>query len=210
MSTALLSFPQLITGERMSREEFLARWDNIPGLKHAELIDGAVYVPSPVSWEHSRIDRRMITWLTNYADQVSGCVSGNNATWLMLESSPQPDSFLSRSAIPTNGKFYTGAPELVVEVCVTSTEIDFGPKLALYQRAGVQEYITIETLLPKITWRHLHNGSYEVLAPGPDQIYRSVTFPGLWLHVPALFADDGRQIAATLQSGLDAAPPNVK
>lgn len=210
MSTALLPFPQLITGERMSREEFLARWDNIPGLKHAELIDGAVYVPSPVSREHSRFERLMSFWLASYAYQVPGCESGANATWLMLESSPQPDAFLCRIANTAQGKFYTGAPELVVEVCVTSTEIDFGPKLALYQRAGVQEYITIETLLPKITWRHLRDGSYEVLAPGPDQIYRSVTFPGLWLHVPALFADDGRQIAATLQAGLDAAPPNMK
>jgi Uma2 family endonuclease len=150
MSSAVLPLPQLITGQQMTREAFLARWDRIPDLKHAELIEGIVYVPSPVSLEHSRIDRHVITWLTNYAYQAGGCESGTNATWLMLESSPQPDAFLCGAPAPSDGKFYSGAPELAVEICVTSTEVDFGPKLALYQRAGVQQYITIETLLPKI------------------------------------------------------------
>ncbi len=203
MSTAVLPLPQLITGQQMTREAFLARWDRIPDLKHAELIEGIVYVPSPVSWDHSRLDRRIISWLTTYADHTPGCTSGNNATWLMLESSPQPDSFLGRNIAP-QGKFCSGAPELIVEICVTSTEVDFGPKLALYQRAGVREYITIETLLPKIIWRQLINGSYQPIAPDADGIYRSCEFPGLWLDSAALWADDGLRITATLQAGLAA------
>ena len=40
-------------GDRLSREEFLERWYRMPLLKNAELIDGVVYVPGPVSIGHS-------------------------------------------------------------------------------------------------------------------------------------------------------------
>jgi hypothetical protein len=36
------------TGDRLSRDEFLGIWDSLPSLKNAELIDGVVYVASPV------------------------------------------------------------------------------------------------------------------------------------------------------------------
>lgn len=45
--------PQLFEpGDRMGREEFISRWERMPELKFAELIDGVVYVPSPVSIPH--------------------------------------------------------------------------------------------------------------------------------------------------------------
>ncbi|HTT63896.1 MAG TPA: Uma2 family endonuclease [Bryobacteraceae bacterium] len=69
--------------------------------------------------------------------------------WSGLRSAPQPDAFLR--ILPSHGgqsgskgPLGAGAPELAVEICLTSTEVDFGPKLALYQRAGVREYITVE------------------------------------------------------------------
>ena len=39
----------LITGEKMSKAEFLCRWEALPEVKLAELIEGVVFVPSPVS-----------------------------------------------------------------------------------------------------------------------------------------------------------------
>ncbi len=185
----------------MTREAFLACWEQIPELKHAELIDGLVHVPLPIGRLQSRLDCHIVTLLTRYADHTPGCTSGHNATWLMLESSPQPNAFLGRNVVP-QGEFCAEAPELAVEVCETNTEVDFGPKLALYQRAGVQEYITIETLLPKIIWRQLVNGSYQAIQPDADGIYRSPEFPGLWLDSAALWADDGLRLTATLQAGI--------
>jgi hypothetical protein len=41
--------PALESGERMDRREFLARWEADPQMKRAELIEGVVYVASPVS-----------------------------------------------------------------------------------------------------------------------------------------------------------------
>jgi len=38
-------------------KEFLERWDQLPELKFAELIDGVVYLPSAVSLPHGDFDR---------------------------------------------------------------------------------------------------------------------------------------------------------
>jgi hypothetical protein len=83
----------------------------------------------------------------------------------MSGSAPQPDAYLR--ILPSHGgqsgnegPLGAGAPELAVEVCLTSTHIDFGPKLALYQRAGLREYITVEALGRQVIWRVLENGVY--------------------------------------------------
>jgi hypothetical protein len=40
-------------GDRMSRDEFIAAWSRMPGVKFAELIEDTVYMPSPLSHTHS-------------------------------------------------------------------------------------------------------------------------------------------------------------
>jgi Uma2 family endonuclease len=146
-------------------------------------------------------------WLGYYAQATPGCKAGNNSTWLMLDSAPQPDAFLR--ILPSYGgqsagerHYCVGAPELAVEICVTITDLDFGPKLALYRRAGVREYITVETLGQRIAWRVLDNGDYIAQQAGVDGILRSQVFPGLWLDVAAFWADNGAQMLAVLNKGL--------
>ena len=197
---------QLITGQQMTSEEFLRRWDALPGLKNAELIEGIVYVPSPVSREHGDFDGLAGGWLAHYEWATPGCRVGHNSTWMILGSAPQPDVYMA--ILPeyggqwrVEGKFGAGAPELVVEICLTSTEVDFGPKLALYQRAGVREYITVETFTKRIVWRVPEGGSYRELSNGPDGVYRSRTFPGLWLNPAAFWAFDTGAMGALLQQG---------
>ncbi|MCC6538117.1 MAG: Uma2 family endonuclease, partial [Bryobacterales bacterium] len=125
------------------------------------------------------------------------------------ESAPQPDSFLR--LLPSHGgqssdgnhRFPTGAPELAVEVTVSTSEVDFGRKLALYQRAGVREYVTIEELFSRITWRSMQpDGSYTTIEPDTNDIIRSRVFPGLWLNRKAFWADDGKAMLSTLEAGL--------
>ena len=199
--------PGLVTGERLTVEEFLRRWEELPELKNAELIDGVVYAPSPVSLDHGSLDFSIHWWLAHYAQATPGCKGGSNSTWLMLGSAPQPDAFLrillSRGGQSRNERqFGARAPELVVEICVTSSEVDFGPKLALYQRAGVQEYITVEGLGRRMIWRVLENGVYVAQTLPPDGIVRSQVFAGLWLDVAAFWADDGAKVLAALNAGL--------
>ena len=47
MPVPIVSVPPLETGDRLSRAEFERRFDAMPGLKKAELIEGIVYIPSP-------------------------------------------------------------------------------------------------------------------------------------------------------------------
>src|SRR5262245_30747645 len=140
-----LEIEPLVQGDRLSRDEFLRRWEAMPGLKRAELIGGVVYMPSPVSVNHSESDNPLATWLGVYAAYSSGCKAGTNATWFMLGDAPQPDDHLR--ILPEHGgqswvegDYAHGAPELAAEVTRSRTTYDLHQKKNLYEPAGVQEY----------------------------------------------------------------------
>jgi Uma2 family endonuclease len=207
MSSALVVMPPLATGMQMTREEFIRRWEQMPELKCAELIDGVVFVASPLGSDHGSLDFTVHTWLGMYVAETPGCDGGANSTWYMLNSAPQPDAWLRIS--PRAGgqsrdikNFSYGAPELAVEVSDSTMGVDFGPKLALYQRAGVQEYISVRTYPPKVVWRVLSDGAYVEIAPEKDGVYRSRVFPGLWLDWKALYDGDAKKMLAVLRKGL--------
>ena len=198
---------ELVTGMKLSLEEFLSRWEAIPELKKAELINGVVYVPSPVSIEHDHRDVKIHGWLDRFAEETPGCDCGSNGTWKMLGQSPQPDCYLRileshGGTSPDETQYHEGAPDLAIEICVSSSKLEFGPKLALYQRAGVQEYMTIEPDSKRIVWRALANGSYQAIEPDAAGILRSSCFPGLWLDTVAYWAGDRKQMTRTLRTGL--------
>ncbi len=53
--------------ERLTRPEFERRYRALPQLKKAELIEGVVYVASPVRVsKHGNLHSRIITWLGTY------------------------------------------------------------------------------------------------------------------------------------------------
>ena len=87
-----LSTPELLEGDSLTSDEFLRRWDAIPDLKRAELIDGIVYMPSPVSLRHQEFQVFLTNWVSNYSCAIPGCRAGLEGTWLMGERQvPQPD-----------------------------------------------------------------------------------------------------------------------
>lgn len=100
------------------------------------------------------------------------------------------------------GKRAAEAPDLMVEVTVSSRSADLGPKLALYQRSGVIEYVTILVEEQRIEWRVLRDGSDQALAPDGHGIFRSTVFPRLWLHEPAYWRRDHHRLLAVLEEGL--------
>jgi Uma2 family endonuclease len=191
----------------MDRDEFLSRWERMPDVKFAELIDGVVYMPSPVGFEHMDHDGDMHVLLAHYVGHVRTCKLYPNGTWLMLESAPQPDVALA--LMPEHGGrmkvvdgFATGTPELAVEITRSSRSYDLGPKLALYQRAGVPEYLAVLLEERRIEWRVLNqDGRYEFIEPVAGA-YRSRVFPGLWLNEPAFWRGDTGEMLATLKAGL--------
>ena len=194
-------------GERLGLEEFLARWEQMPELKFAELIDGTVYMPSPVSAEHCEYDNQIQMLLAVYAARTLVCRASSNGTWLMADSAPQPDAAL-RLLPPFGGKtglangLLTGAPELIVEVCGSSRSFDLGPKLALYQRAGVSEYVAVLLEERRVEWRVLQEGSYRLAVADAQRVLHSSVFPGLWLDERAFWDGDSNRMLEVLEAGL--------
>ena len=79
--------------------------------------------------------------------------------------------------------------------------MDLGPKLADYERAGVQEYVVRAIDPDEIFWFRQEQG---VLVPRPigdDGLYRSTVFPGLWLDPIALVNGDRRRLRAVVELG---------
>jgi len=180
----------------------------MPDLKHAELIDGIVYTPSPAGNPHSTVSFDLCGWLAQYMAATPGCDGGTEGTWLMGKRNvPQPDSTLRISPqrggqSRDEGEYTAGAPELLVEVAASSRDRDLSVKLKLYERMGVCEYLVAETGQRQIHWKELVDGKYQPLEPGPDGIFRSRCFPGLWLEPEALRSRDLPRLFAVVEQGL--------
>lgn len=165
-------------------------------------------MPSPLSVSHSNAQTVLGAWLTIYAAHTPGCRACDNATTYMLEDAPQPDLSLrieSDSGGQTTVKedYLWGAPELVVEICRSSTAYDLHQKKDLYAAAGVQEYVTVVLDEQEIRWHRLVVGRFQQIHPlRKDGILCSLVFPGLWLDSTAVFRQDDAKVLATLQLGL--------
>jgi Uma2 family endonuclease len=98
--------------------------------------------------------------------------------------------------------FLEGAPELVAEVAADSASIDLNTKLRVYGRNKVREYLVWRVRDAAIDWFVLRQGRYDPLPLGADGVYRSETFPGLWLDAAALVRTDIPAVLRTLQQGV--------
>jgi len=202
--------PQLENGAHLSAAEFLRRYEAMPELKKAELINGIVYMASPIRFDrHGEPDNLIQTWLGTYSIATPGVKAATNSTTrLGPDDVPQPDGLLcivpecgGQAHMDAKG-YLQGAPELVVEVAASSASLDVREKLASYRRAGAREYLVWRTEDAAVDWWVLEEDEYRPLPPGADGLLRSKTFPGLWLDVPALLAGDGVGLMATLQEGV--------
>jgi Uma2 family endonuclease len=205
--------PPLESGDRLTRPEFERRYTAAPHIKKAELIEGVVYVASPLRFvPHAEPHSRLVTWLGTYAAFTPGTQSGIEPTVrLDLDNEPQPDVVLilnesvgGRARLTEDG-YLEGAPELVVEIAASSVAIDTGSKKQAYRRNGVLEYIVWQSFENQLEWFCLVDGDYALLQPDPDDIIRSRVFPGLWLEIDALLRDDMGRVLTVLQQGLQAA-----
>src|SRR5438445_5843231 len=92
MATAVEErIPPLAAGDKLTREEFLRRWEAHPEIKNAELIGGMVFMSSPVSVEHGDADGDVGTWLGTFKAATPGTASGRNTTSFLLDDTAQPD-----------------------------------------------------------------------------------------------------------------------
>ena len=203
--------PPLENGDRLTRPEFERRYNAMPNIKKAELIEGTVYMASPLRFEpHAEPHGDLIIWLGNYKVATPGVRLGDNPTIrLDLDNEPQPDAVLlidasagGQSYLGENG-YVEGAPELIAEVAASSAGIDLGDKKRAYRRNGVQEYIVWQVFDRKLDWFRLQEGDYISLGADENGVIRSQVLPGLWLAVPALLAGDMQGVLAVLKEGIN-------
>lgn len=202
--------PPLESGDRLTRPEFERRYSAAPHIKKAELIEGVVYVASPLRFQqHAEPHSRLHGWLWTYQVATPGLLLGIEPTVrLDLDNEPQPDIVLvldealgGRSRLTEDG-YLEGSPELVIEIAASSAAIDTGSKKQAYRRNGVLEYIVWQSFENQLEWFGLVDGDYILLQPDMDGIIRSQVFPGLWLAIGDLLSNNMGQVLAILQQGL--------
>jgi Uma2 family endonuclease len=196
----------LESGDSLGAVEFLRRYEAMPGVKKAELIEGTVYMPSPVRLAHGASDSLIQGWLGSYAARTPGTQAAANVTVrLDPENVPQPDALLrilpecgGQTRLDAAG-YLSGPPELIVEVAASSVAIDLHDKLRAYRRAGVREYLVWRTLDRQLDWFVLDQDEYRSNAPASQGVLRSPHFPGLALAVDALLENDSAKVLDVLQ-----------
>ena len=202
--------PPLEPGDQLTRDEFERRYDAMPRLKKAELLEGVVHIPSPVRWKtHAVPHAHVVGWLGVYRASTPGVRVGDNCSVrLDMDSEPQPDAAMIIE--PNRGgrvqispdDYVVGGPELVAEVAASSVSIELTTKLHIYRRNQVQEYLVWRVLEQSFDWFVLRNSQYERLSMDEAGFYKSEVFPGLWLDAAALTRFDPAAVLRGLQKGL--------
>jgi Uma2 family endonuclease len=200
--------PPLETGDRLTRGEFRRRFEAMPDVEHAELIEGIVFMGAAVRHvQHGRPHRLLIGWLDRYIDSVPGLDGGiSSSISLDNDNEPQPDGYLflppgMSKAVVTPEGYLEGPPELVIEISASTTSIDLNLKFQAYRRNGIREYLVWRVRDKQIDWFALQGGEYVRLPVDSEGILRSQVFPGLWLDTPALLGLRRKRLYAVLQAG---------
>jgi hypothetical protein len=139
-------------GDTCTSAEFVHRWEAMPDLKHAELIDGVVFTTSAISYAHGKASGAMGLWLALYRDDTYGVERFAGATVTMgPKDVSQPDLAL----------------RILPECAGQST----------YERVGVREYITVLLHTKQVIWRELVRGRYRGVTPDDDACTGRTCFP---------------------------------
>ena len=206
-----ITIPHLENGDLLSRAEFERRYTAMPKLKKAELIEGIVYMASPLRFEpHAEPHADLMGWLWSYKIATPGVRLGDNPTVrLDVDNEPQPDAVLlidsrygGQTRLSDDG-YIEGAPEFVAEIAASTATIDLRDKKRVYRRSKVKEYLVWQVMDRRLDWFSLQEEEYISLVPDAAGIIRSRVFPGLWLAVSALLEGDMSSAIATLQTGLN-------
>jgi Uma2 family endonuclease len=203
--------PPLQNGDQMTQKEFHRRYLAMPKGIKAELIDGVVYMASPVRYEnHGEPHWNLACWSGFYGAHTPGVKGGDNATLLGLrgEQEPQPDlclrieeEFGGQSRVDDEG-YLAGGPEWIGEISSSTVSLDLNKKFDVYQENGVLEYVVWRVDDEEIDWFILKRGKYQRLAKTKDGLYKSKVFPGLWLDPTAIIKGDMIKVLDIVKQGI--------
>jgi Uma2 family endonuclease len=203
------SRPPLHSGDRLTRAEFERRYEAHPEIQKAELIEGVVYVSSPIYVRHGAPHSDIMAWLGVYRAATAGVhVFDNTSLRLDTDNEPQPDAcvWVEQEGITMQqidqDDFLEIKPLLIVEVASSSVAYDLHDKLHVYRRNGIAEYLVLLTHERAVRWFVWRAGEYDQLQPDSDGILRSQVLPGLWLDPARFWQGDLAGVLAVLQQGL--------
>lgn len=205
-----LPIPPLQNGDHLTADEFERRYHAMPSNIKAELIEGVVYMSSPVRVEyHGEPHGDLLAWFGLYRASTPGVRSPVNSTIRFgTNNQPQPDAALmiapekgGQAEIDELG-YLKKSPELLAEISASTADYDLYEKREMYCRHGVLEYLVWRVLDEEIDWFVLRNDSYERLQTDAEGILKSEAFPGLWLDSAALLKGDLAAVFAVVQRGL--------
>lgn len=185
----------LESGDRLSADEFHRRYEAMPNLRHAELIEGIVYLPSPTRYSYHDSQAALIRgWAALYVSRHPELSVGNDASIILdKDNELQPDAFIFRKEgqlrLDEDG-YLRGRPELAIEVSGSSASCDLHQKKDAYERNGVAEYIVWRVFDSAIDWFVLRDGHYQQKQPDADGMVESEQFRGLRLDIPRALAMD--------------------
>jgi hypothetical protein len=182
----------------------------MPELKRADLVDGFVYMGSPVTFDQRASQHfDLIGWLYTYRAHTPGVEGGDNATLKLPVGMVQPQSDACLRIKPDHGGrsktkngYIAGAVELAGEVAASSVSFGLNEKLAAYEQNGVLEYLVWRAEDKEIDWFFLKRGKYQRLVKTKDGLYESKVFPGLWLDADAMIAGDAAKVIQVVQQGI--------
>jgi Uma2 family endonuclease len=191
----------------MDSDTFMAIYEQMPEGFRAQLVRGVVLVASPMTFDHGCPNADVSGWLFLYMARTLGVRAAAAATvQLGPDDNPEPDASLlilpeCGGQARIEGRYITGAPELVVEVAYSSRAVDLHDKRLSYAEAGVREYVVVDLRGRTVHWLALREGRFEDVTPGEDGLHRSEVFPGLWLDPQALVAGDAARLLAVAERG---------
>ncbi|GBF79063.1 Uma2 family endonuclease [Aphanothece sacrum] len=205
---ANLTIPPLENGDKLTRFEFETRYQKMPHLKKAELIEGIVYMAAALRFrQHGKPHAQIMTWLGVYEASTPGVELADNATVrLDVDNDPQPDALLriekGGQSIISEDDYVEGAPELIVEIAASTVSIDLNDKMKAYRRNQVQEYLVWRVYDNEFDWFILKEGKYIKLEPDENGVIKSEIYSGLWLDVNALLTENLSRVLEVLQQGI--------
>lgn len=200
----------LQNGDHLTIAEFERRYEAMPKVKRADLINGVVYMGSPVTIDfHAEQHFDLVTWLGHYRAFTPGVQGGDNATLKLPTGMNQPQADACLRIRPefggrtkTKDRYVVGGVELAGEIAASSVSFDLNEKLIAYQENGILEYIVWRVEDREIDWFVLKGGKYQRLAKTKDGLCKSKVFPGLWLDPQAIAAGDMIRVLDIVQQGV--------
>lgn len=198
---------RLESGDHLDQPAFHRLYEATPEDFRAELIEGVVILPPRLTAHHGHILATVNGLFCHYRLATAGVRSLARVTVLLPpDSEPEPDCSLiieheCGGQTRVEDRYLVGPPELVIVVATSGVSCDVHSKYRMYEKVGVREYVVAVLKERDVRWFASRKGRFVPLAVDDDGIFRSRTFPGLWLDAAALWEDDTVKLFDALNRG---------